>query len=95
MRGEGADRKHLDTVVAISNRSIEAAEGDAELPAYHWIYFVLSPLFDIIEQRGLKKQPLLVVLSSYMNCYVSILHPIYTRCTWAGGTFLCFLRKVP
>ncbi len=59
-----------------------AADGDSEPLAYHHGLLPLDPCcafttFSLaIEQRGLEKQHLLVVLSSYVHFYVSVLHLI-------------------
>ncbi len=43
----GGDEKQFNVVVAFSQGLIQAAEGNAEPPAYHWTHFVLAPLFDL------------------------------------------------
>jgi hypothetical protein len=70
-RGERGGRR-INVVITISCRSIQAANGNAEPPAYHHGLLPLGPFcafttFSLaIEWWGLEKQPLLVVLSSYV-----------------------------
>jgi hypothetical protein len=46
-------------------------------PINRWTQLVLSSLFHLQSSvGGLEKQPLLVVLGSYVHCYVSVLHLI-------------------
>jgi hypothetical protein len=78
----GGDGKQIDVIITVSHGLIQAAEGDVEPPAYHHGLLPLDPFcafttFSLaIERRGLEKQPLLVVLSSYVHFYVSVLHLI-------------------
>jgi hypothetical protein len=61
---------------------IQAANGNAEPPAYHHGLLPLDTFcafttFSLaIDRWGLEKQPLLVVLSSYVHFYFSVLHLI-------------------
>ncbi len=63
-------------------RHHKAANGDAEPSAYHHgllppdLFCAFTTFSLAIERLGLEKQPLLVVLSSYIHLYVSILHLI-------------------
>ena len=78
MRGGG----RIDVIVTVSHGLIKAANGNAEPPAYHIGLLPLDPFCAfttfslVIKQRGLEKQPLLVVSSSYIHFYVSVLHLI-------------------
>jgi hypothetical protein len=78
--GLGGDVRRINDVVTVSHRSIQAANGDAEPPTYHHGLLPLDPFcafttFSLaIKQRGLEEQPLLVLLSSYVHFYVSVLH---------------------
>ena len=73
IRGSGGDGRKNDVVVTVSRGSIQAADGHAEPPPYHHGLLPLDPFcafatFSLaIEQRVLEKQPLLVVLSSYVH----------------------------
>jgi hypothetical protein len=79
---EGGDRSRIDVVITISSGLIQAADGDAEPPAYDHGLLPLDPFCALntfslaIERQGLDKQPFLVVFSSYMHFYVFILHLI-------------------
>jgi hypothetical protein len=72
----------LLSLITVSHRSIQAADGNADPPAYHHGLLPLNPFcafttFSLaIKRQGLEKQPLLVVLSSYVQVYVSTLHLI-------------------
>jgi hypothetical protein len=78
----GGDGRRIDVVVIVSRGSIQAANGNAELPTYHHRILPLDPFcafttFSLaIKRQGLMKQPLLVVLSSYINFFASVLHLI-------------------
>jgi hypothetical protein len=81
-RGGGEDRRRIDVVVTVSRGLIQATDGNAEPPTYHHGFLPLEPFcafttFSLaIERQGLVKQPLLVVLSSYVHFYVCVLHLI-------------------
>ena len=83
-QGGGGDGRRIDVVVIVSCESIQAADGNAEPPAYHHRILPLDPFcafttFSLaIKWQGLKKQSLLVVLSSYVNFFASVLHLIST-----------------
>jgi hypothetical protein len=79
----GGDGRRIDVVITVSRGSSQAADGNAEPPAYHHGLLPLDPFcafttfsLAIKWQRGLKKQPLLVVFSSYVHFHVSVLHLI-------------------
>ncbi len=80
--GGGGDGRRNNVVITVRGGSIQAVNGDAEPPAYHHILLPLDPCCAFttfllaIERGGLEKQPLPVVLSSYVHFYVSILHLI-------------------
>jgi hypothetical protein len=81
--GGGGGGRQIDVVITISCGSIQAADGNTEPPAYHHGLLPLAPFcafntFSLaIERRGLEKQSLLVVLSSYVHFHVSVLHLIF------------------
>ncbi len=81
-QGRGGDGRRIDVIVTVSRGLIQVANGAAEPPPYHHRLLPLDPFcafttFSLaIEQWGLEKQPLLVVLSSCIHFYVSVLHLI-------------------
>jgi hypothetical protein len=81
-QGGGEDGRRIDLVVTLSCGLIQAADGNAEPPAYHHGLLPLDPFcafttFSLaIERRGLEEQSLLVALSSYVHFCVSVLHLI-------------------
>jgi hypothetical protein len=80
--GGGGDGRRINVIITVSCGLIQAADGDEEPPAYHYGLLQLDPFcafttFSLaIERQGLDKQPLLVVLSSFIHFYVSVLHLI-------------------
>ena len=71
----GGDGRRINVIITIRRGSIQAAVGAAEPPAYHHGLLPLDPFcafatFSLaIERRVLEKQPLLVVLSSYVQLF--------------------------
>ncbi len=78
--GEGTEDKSMLLSLSAADQSKLPMAMQNPLPttttSYHWTHFVLLPLFHLQSRGGLEKQPLLVVLSSYVHCYVSVLHLI-------------------